>query len=163
MTDHAALTVRTLELASLKPHPRNPRQHPEPGTAAWDTLRASLEHDYFDPLVHNERNGFLVSGHLRTKVLAAMGVTRVDCVIVDYDEPTHLARMIAANQQIGTWDDAALTAMLKECDDLALAGFTDEQFLSLTAEAAIPEGNKPIDEEAMTKTENSCPSCGFRW
>src|SRR5688572_8315697 len=101
MSKTAQLTIERLPIGSLQPHPRNPRRHPEPGTPAWEQMKVSLDHDYFDPIVFNRRNGLLVSGHLRTKVLRESGFTEADCVVVDYEEPVHLARMIAANRGAG--------------------------------------------------------------
>ncbi len=46
----------------------------------------------------------LVSGHFRCKVLAHLGFTHADVSVVDYDEATHLARMIAANELLGSWE-----------------------------------------------------------
>lgn len=126
----AELTIRRIELERLNPHPRNPRKHPEPGTTEWEMMRKSLEHDYFDPIVWNERNGLLVSGHLRTKVLRESGFSAADCVVVDYDETTHLARMIAANRGAGEDDWKILDVLLAEVSDcgadISLAGFTQD-------------------------------------
>lgn len=164
MNQHLKLTVRKLPLSKLQPHPQNPRVHPSPGSPEWETLRASLEHDYFDPLVWNKRNGFLVSGHLRAKVLEAEGVESVDCVVVDYDEPTHVARMIAANQQVGEFDDGALAAILADCKEPALAAMTDAQVAAILADAAEPappEDFRDVDENLPI--EHVCPKCGFQW
>jgi len=112
----AELKVRRLKLTSLVPHERNEeiRKHPEPGSSRWETLRKSLNRDYFDPLVMNERNGKLVSGHLRLKIMLEEGFTKADVAIVDYDEETHLARMIAANRTMGTDDLAGQKEFLKQ-------------------------------------------------
>ena len=112
----ASLTVQTLPLAVLKPHPANPRRHPTPGSPEWNTLKASLESEYFDPIVWNRRNGMLVSGHLRTKVLREAGFTEADCVVVDMDEPTHKARMLAANRLTGEDDMQAVKDLLESLD-----------------------------------------------
>lgn len=119
----AVLNVERVAVGDLKPHPKNPREHPKPGSEKWTVLKRSIEHDYFDPIVWNKRNGMLVSGHLRTKVLIEMGVTSVDVVVVDYDEPTHEARLIAANEQAGGWD--------KECLENLVQGL-ESQFRELT-------------------------------
>lgn len=128
----AELRVERRKLADLKPHPRNPRVHAERDSAEWDALERSLAHDYFDPLVLNVRNGMLVSGHYRQKVMEVMGVTEVDVVIVDYDETTHLARMMAANRQFGEWDDEAVAELVDEIEAAGgeswLAGFLEEDW-----------------------------------
>lgn len=117
----AELTTERLPIAELKPHPKNPRIHPEEGSSKWEILAASLEHDYFDPLVWNRRNGMLVSGHFRAKIFASQGVTHVDVVVVDYDEPTHLARMIAANRPFGEDDNEKQRLILQELSDMGSA------------------------------------------
>jgi len=38
-TKQAALIIERLPLDVLKPHPRNPRVHPDPGTPEWEALR----------------------------------------------------------------------------------------------------------------------------
>ena len=143
----AELTIETVPLARLKPHPENPRRHPDPGTPEWEALRKSLEHDYFDPIVWNRRNGMLVSGHLRVKVLAASGFDRADCVVVDYDDALHKIRMIAANRLIGEDDDASLRDLLEALDDdswdMDLTGYVeaDRERLMTQFHVDRPEGD----------------------
>lgn len=139
----AELHVKRMPLSQLNPHPRNPRVHPEEGSEEWNVLVSSLSHDYFDPMVWNKRNGMLVSGHLRRKVMETMGIVEADVVEVDYSEDVHVARMIAANKLIGRNDNTILTelfASLKVDDfDLALTGFTLPEVEDLTL----------IEEETM--------------
>ena len=111
---HAKLTIKALPLKILKPHPRNPRKHPAPGSEEWETLKRSLADNYWDPLVFNFRNNFLISGHLRAKVLSEMGVAKADCVVVDFDEDKHVQIMLRANTNSADWDDAALANILKD-------------------------------------------------
>lgn len=95
------LRVERKRLEEILPHPDNPRVHPPKGTPEWNTLRESLFDDYFDPIVWNERNGMLVSGHYRRKVFIDEGVQEVDVVVVNYDDVTHLSRLFAANKGLG--------------------------------------------------------------
>lgn len=169
----AALTVERLPLSKLAPHPRNPRRHPEPGTPAWNVLKKSIQHDYFDPIIWNKRNGMLVSGHLRRKVLEASGFTEADCVVVDYDEPTHLARLIAANKLQGEDDGELLRDLLvdlKETDlDLDLSGIHADELEGLLKGGG---GNEPANDEPPAdfpekdeniETTHNCPKCGYKW
>lgn len=149
MGETAELRVVRKDLADLLPHPRNEeiRLHPEPDTAEWTALRASLRDDYFDPLVWNRRNGMLVSGHLRRKVMLAEGVVRADVVAVDYDEPTHLARMVAANRGPGLDIESGLSALMLELGelkgfDIGLAGFTLGQLEAATG-GPVDDGGDP--------------------
>ncbi len=169
------LTVETVPLVRLLPHPKNPRHHPEPDTAEWNTLLKSLEHDYFDPLIWNRRNGFLVSGHLRTKILATQGVETVQVIVVDYDESIHVARMIAANKSAGTFNDEQLQALLIDVSAnvqlSALSGFTDEQLVHVIGHTRVIGGKSteleapaefPISDESI-KTDYRCPKCQYAW
>jgi hypothetical protein len=120
-----------MKLTELEPHPRNTeiRKHPAEGDAKWEVLKESLRHDYFDPLVWNVRNGFLVSGHLRLKIMQSLGYTQADVVKVSYDEATHLARMLAANRLLGDDDTEGQKSFLLDLGatkgfNFALAGFT---------------------------------------
>lgn len=143
------LKIARWELAAVKPHPKNPRKHPKKGSPRWDALRQSLEHDYFDPLVLNVRNGMLVSGHFRRVLLIDLGVEAVDLVEVDYDEPTHYARMIAANRQAGEFEEELLANLAKEIESsglaAGLAGFDEKEFASLL------EGPEPVDDTEETE------------
>lgn len=128
----AEICVERKPLADLKPHPRNPRKHPKVGSTAWLALKASLQNDYFDPLVFNRRNGRLVSGHCRAKIMAEIGFTHADVSVVDYNEPTHLARMVAANTFAGQFDDEAVAQIAADLAQAgisgALAGWDDKEF-----------------------------------
>ena len=132
----AALTIERRKLADLEEHPRNEaiRQHPEPGSPEWEALRESLSHDYFDPMVLNTANGCLVSGHLRRKVMLAEGVEEADVVIVEYDEETHLARLLAANKAIGRDDVAGQKALFEDLGKFGtgLTGFTQSDIDRVT-------------------------------
>lgn len=167
----AELKLERVALADLKPHPKNPRRLPEPGSAEWEALRKSLAQDYFDPIMvnsgatHRKLKNVLASGHLRVKVLIADGYTHADAVIKDYDEARHVQVMLRANNQSGEWDESALAELLKDIPDgsIDLMGFTAGEIERILAAATIPGGNKPIDEGALGLTKCECPSCGFKW
>lgn len=149
----AAVNITSKAIEELNEHPRNEeiRHHPEEGSPEWETLKESLEFDYFDPVVWNQRNGFLVSGHLRTKILASLGYTHLDAVVVDYDEDTHLARLAAANKQIGTENKAGMQKFFKELEtdgiNPHLTNFTSPQIDKFTSKAPIEEFSREEDEQ----------------
>lgn len=160
----AELEVTRVPLQKLKPHPQNPRRHPDPGTPQWEALKASLAHDYFDPIVWNKRSGMLVSGHLRVKVLKEMGYRAADAVIVNYDERTHLARMLAANRFIGTDDEHALLEVLRDLDNqLPLSTYLEEDLRELLTRLN-PEAPAEFDQfDENLPVEHKCPKCGYQW
>ena len=120
INDVARLEIVRMPISDLQPHPKNPRKHPDQGSPQWEALATSLKHDYFSPLVWNRRNGMLVSGHLRRKVLLSQGVNYVDVAVVDYDEKTHIARMLAANKGAGKDDRKSSIDLLVELVDAGI-------------------------------------------
>jgi len=100
-------------LADVQEHEANPRDHPPKGTPEWEALRASLTNCYFDPMIYNRRNGKLVGGAYRWKILQDEGYTHADMSEVDLSEEDHIALMIAANEAAGHNDDAKLLTLLK--------------------------------------------------
>lgn len=152
----AAIDTARLPIEQIRLHPRNPRKHPEPGSPIWEILKRSLEHAYFEPLVWNRRNGYLVSGHFRLKVLTEMGFTLVDVSVVDLDEATHYALMIAANRMLGEWEDAILASLAKEIDeaglDAALALYDHKSLLALV-DCPVTEDDTEQTEELVTKAD----------
>jgi len=152
----AAIETARLPIEQIKLHPRNPRKHPEPGSQIWEILKRSLEHAYFEPLVWNRRNGCLVSGHFRLKVLTEMGFTLVDVSVLDIDEATHYALMIAANRLLGEWEEAVLASLAKEIDeaglDAALALY-DHKALMALVECPVTDDDTEQTEELLSKAE----------
>ncbi len=136
---HAGLIVKRVRFADTEPHPENPRIHPPEGSPEYNRLKTSLANEYFDPLVWNKRNGKMVSGHFRRTILMAEGFATADMVVVDWDEKTHKARMIAANELLGKYDEAKLLALVRDGGlDADLTGLTDEKIRSIIAAAEPP-------------------------
>lgn len=146
----AQIDLRRIGLDKLKPHPRNPRVHPLPGSLVWEVMKRSLEQDYFDPLVWNERNGLLVSGHLRLKLLTEMGFSAADVSVVDYPEEVHYARMIAANRPLGEFEQAILESLAGDIEkagiDAALAGYDHKALLALLEPAEVEDDSAQVEE-----------------
>lgn len=153
----AAIEIaKAVPVEQLKPHPRNPRLHAEPGSPIWTILKKSLEHLYFEPLVWNRRNGFLVSGHFRLQVMQEMGYTHVDVSVVDVDEATHYALMIAANRLLGEWEKDMLAQLATEIDaaglDAALALYDEKALLSMV-DCPVTLDDTEATEELLSKAE----------
>ena len=150
------LQIEHMDLDVLQEHPRNEsiRKHPSPGSQEWKALVESMKDDYFDPIVWNRLNGFLVSGHLRRKVALSLGFKSADISVVEYDEDRHLARMVAANKNVGDWIDAELETLLKELDsrglNMGLTGHSDKELNRMLKEA---EDIQEDDEEEVTEKE----------
>jgi hypothetical protein len=166
---HANLELwKSAPLAEINhPHPKNPRVIPDADSEEVRTLDASLEHDYFDPLIWNKRNRMWVSGHVRAWRMTALGFTHADVVVVDYDEETHLARMLAANVHSGKNDEDKLDALLASLR-------TSEVDPVLAMLAALPESTdldpaniNPVDADTQSRLDQkklcACPQCGHEF
>ena len=145
----AGLIVRRKRLDKMLPHPRNEeiRTHPEEGTPEWEQLKKSLNHDYFDPIVWNKKNGFLVSGHLRRKILLSEGYTHADAVIKQYSEKEHMARMVAANRGPGEDNFEGLGNFVNDLDklgdfDLGLTGLGEDMISGFLEDAGTGGGEE---------------------
>ena len=152
----ASIQIERLAVEVIKPHPRNPREHPDPGSKGWEVVKRSLSDRYFDPLVWNRINGMLVSGHLRLKVLMELGYTHVDVVVVECDETTHYALMIHANRHQGEFDQEILVSLLTEIEasglDAALAGFDHKSMLAMLEPPDVEDDTEQM-AELMSKAE----------
>ena len=88
-----------------------------------------------EPMVWNERTGFVVGGHQRLKVLLDMGVTQIDCVVVDLEPEREKALNVALNRIQGDWDEGKLAEVLADIDasafDVSFTGFDAEEMDAL--------------------------------
>jgi DNA modification methylase len=94
----------------------------------YEKLKRSLEEfGYVEPVIWNKTTSHVVGGHQRLKVLLDMGITEVECVVVEMDTEKEKALNIALNKISGDWDKdklALLIADLQGADfDVSLTGF----------------------------------------
>lgn len=152
----AAIETARMRVDEIRPHPRNPRKHPEPGSKLWEILKRSLQRSYFEPLVWNRRNNYLVSGHFRLKVLIEEGYELVDVSVVDLSEPEHFAVMIAANRTLGEWETDVLKSLARDIDeaglDAALALYDHKALLALV-DCPVTGDDTEQTEELVSKAE----------
>lgn len=68
----------------------------------------------------------MVGGHQRLKVLIDMGITEVECVVVDLPEDKEKALNIALNKISGDWDKDKLAVLIADLQgtafDVSLTG-----------------------------------------
>jgi len=147
MTERIAiLRTERKKLDSLDIHAEWLRDHPEDGSPQIQALDGSLEHDYFVPIIWNERNNKLVDGVKRRARLLALGFTQADVGVVDYDEDTHVARMRAANCHTGKWDRDLERALAKHVSDCGLApalAMFDQQSLAMLLDPPEIKDDEP--------------------
>lgn len=135
--------------ADLLPADYNPRKDLKPGDAEYEKLKRSIEQfGYVEPVIWNKTTGRVVGGHQRLKVLMDMGMTEVDCVVVEMDEDKEKALNIALNKISGDWDKdklALLIADLQGADfDVSLTGFEPAEIDALFKDT-LKDGVKDDD------------------
>lgn len=126
------MLIKQLPISELKPADYNPRKDLQPGDADYEKLKRSLtEFGYVEPVIYNHITGHVVGGHQRLKVLADLGHTDVDCVVVELDETREKALNVALNKISGDWDEAKLALLIADLDaadfDAELTGFDDDE------------------------------------
>ena len=134
------MVIERKHTAELLPADYNPRKDLKPGDAEYEKLKRSIEQfGYVEPVIWNKTTGFVVGGHQRLKVLLDMGITEVECVVVEMDTEKEKALNIALNKISGEWDKdklALLIADLQGADfDVSLTGFEPAEIDSLFKDA----------------------------
>lgn len=122
------MNIQTIPAGKLKAAAYNPRKDLKPGDPEYEKLRCSIEEfGYVEPVIWNQRTGNIVGGHQRFKVLAALGHTEIDCVVLDIDEQREKALNVALNKIGGEFDIPLLTDLLRDLGDsgfdVSLTGF----------------------------------------
>ena len=151
------MQVSKIPIGQLKPAAYNPRKDLQPGDPEYEKLKRSMqEFGYVEPIVWNKRTGNIVGGHQRYKVLLDMGMSEVDCVVVDLDETKEKALNLALNKIQGDWDYEKLKDLLQELDtgefDLELTGFDMDEIEELIAQFAPEESE--VEEDDFDPEEN---------
>jgi ParB-like chromosome segregation protein Spo0J len=156
------------DVESLVENPKNPNLHPEKQIALLSKIIRAQ--GWRAPITVSNRSGFIVKGHGRLRAAILLQVAQVPVERQDYaTEAEEWQDCIADNRiaELAEIDSAVLKDLLETLDDgqndMDLTGFDAAELERLMNQFHVPDGNKPIDEDAMTQTENECPKCGFKW
>lgn len=153
----SGMLIEKKNTADLLPADYNPRKDLKPGDAEYEKLKRSIEQfGYVEPVIWNKATGRVVGGHQRLKVLMDMGMTEVDCVVVEMDEDKEKALNIALNKISGDWDKdklALLIADLQGTDfDVSLTGFEPAEIDDLFKDT-LKDGVKDDDFDVGAELE----------
>ena len=153
------MLIEKKQTEDLLPADYNPRKDLKPGDPEYEKLKRSIEQfGYVEPVIWNKTTGRVVGGHQRLKVLLDMGMTEVDCVVVELDEEKEKALNIALNKISGDWDKdklALLIADLQGADfDVSLTGFAPEEIDTLFKES-VKDGVKDDDFDVDAELQKS--------
>lgn len=59
----------------------------------------------------------IIGGHQRATVLADLGYTEVECIVVDIDKTKEKALNVALNKITGEWNKELLADLIKDLED----------------------------------------------
>jgi ParB-like chromosome segregation protein Spo0J len=96
------MIIEKKKISDLIPAPYNPRQ----STAKQEKhLKESLvKFGLVEPIIFNKQTGYIVGGHFRVRELKKLGITEIECVIVDLNEADEKELNIRLNANTGGWD-----------------------------------------------------------
>jgi len=137
------MQIEKRSVDSLNPAAYNPRKNLKPGDKEYEKIKNSIQYfGYVDPLIVN-KDGTIIGGHQRYKVLKELGYSEIDCVVVELGKEDEKALNIALNKICGDWDIEQLGTLLSELRGAGLADITG--FDAAEVDALI--GNEPVVED----------------
>lgn len=157
------MQIEKLKTELLIPADYNPRKDLKPGDPEYEKLKRSIEQfGYVEPVIWNKTTSHVVGGHQRLKVLLDMGITEVECVVIEMNEEKEKALNIALNKISGDWDKDKLVLLIADLQgadfDVSLTGFEPAELDALFKDSlkdGIHEDDFDVDEElqkpALTK------------
>ncbi len=157
------MKIEKLKTELLIPADYNPRKDLKPGDPEYEKLKRSIEQfGYVEPVIWNKTTSHVVGGHQRLKVLLDMGITEVECVVIEMNEEKEKALNIALNKISGDWDKDKLMLLIADLQgadfDVSLTGFEPAELDALFKDSlkdGIHEDDFDVDAElkkpALTK------------
>ena len=122
------MLIRKIDINIIMESEFNPRIKLEKNSKEYKKIAASIEQfGFVEPLVVNEYNMCCIGGHQRLQILKDIGVTEVECVIINESDPNREKTLcIALNKIKGDWDMEKLAFLLSDEDVTAFpTGFDD--------------------------------------
>ena len=160
------MQVKKIKLKDLKEAPYNPRVITDRQLAKLE--RSIKEFGLVEPIVFNEKTGFVVGGNQRLKVLLKLygPETEVPVACVKLDVNKEKALNAALNRISGSWDIDRLSTLLDDIGktDLHLTGFESHEVKNLldTVGSDTPELTRENIESAnLDKLEANMQRPGF--
>ena len=110
------MQFQSYKIADLIPASYNPRKKLKPGDKEYEKIKNSIkEFGYVEPIIINS-DMTIIGGHQRATVLADLGYTEVECIVVDIDKTKEKALNVALNKITGEWNKELLADLIKDLD-----------------------------------------------
>ena len=103
--------AEAVDVAALKPHPRNPREG-DVGAIA----ESIKENGWYGTIIAQQGTNYILAGNHRWQAAQALGMTKVPVTWVDVNDDTALRILLADNRtsDLARHDENALADLLKE-------------------------------------------------
>ena len=156
------MEIKTVKINELKPHPKNPRVHPD--SAIDKLVRSIKEFGWTNPILVS-KDGYILAGHARLKAAEKAGIEEVPVIYLPLEGAKAEAYMIADNrlQEETSWDYEMLANILNDIDakglDVQITGF-DTSFIDDMSQVYNAYVDDASEENQKTII---CPECGFEF
>ena len=158
------MEIKTVKINELKPHPKNPRVHPD--SAIDKLVRSIKEYGWTNPVLVSA-DGYVLAGHARLKAAEKAGISEVPVIYLPLEGARAEAYLIADNrlQDETDWDYEKLKDLLQELDtgefDLELTGFDMDEIEELMTQFHVP--GEIIEDEVPEPPEEPITKPGDLW
>jgi len=159
--------IKAVRLSELKPHPKNPRVHPD---ALITKLANSIREFGFTNPVLIDQDHRILAGHARCKAAEKMGLETVPAIILPLSGAAADAYVIVDNKlnELSSWDENLLCSLLTDLEnggfDLAMTGFdadeVDALFNAFYSKEAIEDDFDVHKEHAAIEAKGSVIQSG---
>ena len=153
------MQFQSYKIADLIPASYNPRKKLKPGDKEYEKIKNSIkEFGYVEPIIINS-DMTIIGGHQRATVLADLGYTEVECIVVDIDKTKEKALNVALNKITGEWNKELLADLIKDLEDsdfdVGITGFEPpeiEQLFNSVHDKKITEDDFDVEAELAKPT-----------
>ena len=158
------MEIKTVKINELKPHPKNPRVHPD--SAIDKLVRSIKEFGWTNPILVST-DGYILAGHARLKAAEKAGIEEVPVIYLPLEGAKAEAYLIADNrlQDETDWDYEKLKDLLQELDtgefDLELTGFDMGEIEDLMTQFHVP--GEIIEDEVPEPPDEPITKPGDLW
>lgn len=157
------MEVKTLKFVDVVEAFYNPRKLLKKSDKAYQDIKKSLEtYGSVEPLVVNDVNMRLISGHQRLQIMRDMGLTEGEFSIIHIEDPTEeKALNIALNKIKGKFDNAKLFDVLREIkDDVDITdlGFEMSEVESILGDPDVDDALDGNDIDLEEKIQAHAPA-----
>lgn len=143
------MNIEKRNINELKVAEYNPRKDLQPGDSEYEKIKNSLLHfGYVDPIIIN-KDGTIIGGHQRAKVMKDIGMLEAECVVVDLSKEDEKALNVALNKISGEWDLEKLGVLLGELNTVGvmeLTGFDVDEYTKMFVKDEVKEDNFDLEK-----------------